>query len=170
MNIDDHRVILPPKSKATSDMESMIHHFKQVMEGPRPPAGEVEQLVRSTWEAVTGAYVVEVAALMSPGAAMHYLALHHQKPQQQPPAGWRGMRSRPSKGYFRVPVPELRARAREELTIEAIAYRHGISEAEAAIAYHFAQLPLVGDELDDDAAPLLGAQGAPLSEGGDAVA
>src|SRR2546423_11133708 len=31
VNISDHRVILPPKSKATSDMESMIHHFKQVM-------------------------------------------------------------------------------------------------------------------------------------------
>ena len=41
VNVDDHRVILPPKSKATSDMESMIHHFKQVMEGPRPPIGEI---------------------------------------------------------------------------------------------------------------------------------
>jgi NADH-quinone oxidoreductase subunit D len=40
VNVDDHRIILPPKSKATSDMESMIHHFKQVMEGPRPPIGE----------------------------------------------------------------------------------------------------------------------------------
>src|SRR5262249_37992392 len=40
VNVDDHRTILPPKSKATSDMESMIHHFKQVMEGPRPPMGE----------------------------------------------------------------------------------------------------------------------------------
>ena len=40
INVADHRVILPPKSKATSDMESMIHHFKQVMEGPRPPIGE----------------------------------------------------------------------------------------------------------------------------------
>ena len=34
VNIDDHRVILPPKNRAMSDMESMIHHFKQVMEGP----------------------------------------------------------------------------------------------------------------------------------------
>ena len=25
-----------------NDMESMIHHFKQVMEGPRPPIGETE--------------------------------------------------------------------------------------------------------------------------------
>jgi NADH-quinone oxidoreductase subunit D len=40
LNVDDPRVILPPKSKATSEMESMIHHFKLVMEGPRPPAGE----------------------------------------------------------------------------------------------------------------------------------
>lgn len=40
INIDDPRLILPPKHKATSEMESMIHHFKLVMEGPRPPAGE----------------------------------------------------------------------------------------------------------------------------------
>jgi NADH-quinone oxidoreductase subunit D len=40
INIDDPRVILPNKSKATSEMESMIHHFKLVMEGPRPPLGE----------------------------------------------------------------------------------------------------------------------------------
>jgi NADH-quinone oxidoreductase subunit D len=47
VNIDDHRVILPPKSRATSDMESMIHHFKQVMEGPRPPIGEAYVAVES---------------------------------------------------------------------------------------------------------------------------
>ncbi|MCC6927432.1 MAG: NADH dehydrogenase (quinone) subunit D [Gemmatimonadaceae bacterium] len=41
LNVDDPRLILPPKHKATSEMESMIHHFKVVMEGPRPPAGEV---------------------------------------------------------------------------------------------------------------------------------
>src|SRR5205085_1558520 len=47
VNIADHRVVLPPKSKATSDMESMIHHFKQVMEGPRPPIGEAYVAVES---------------------------------------------------------------------------------------------------------------------------
>jgi len=47
VNIDDHRVVLPPKSKAMSDMESMIHHFKQVMEGPRPPVGESYVAVES---------------------------------------------------------------------------------------------------------------------------
>ena len=47
INVDDHRVILPPKNKATSEMESMIHHFKQVMEGPRPPVGECYVAVES---------------------------------------------------------------------------------------------------------------------------
>ena len=47
INVDDARVILPPKSKATSEMESMIHHFKQVMEGPRPSAGESYVAVES---------------------------------------------------------------------------------------------------------------------------
>ncbi|MEJ7808961.1 MAG: NADH dehydrogenase (quinone) subunit D [Gemmatimonadaceae bacterium] len=47
VNIDDHRVVLPPKSRAMSDMESMIHHFKQVMEGPRPPIGESYVAVES---------------------------------------------------------------------------------------------------------------------------
>ena len=47
VNIDDQRLILPPKTKATSDMESMIHHFKQVMEGARPPIGEAYVAVES---------------------------------------------------------------------------------------------------------------------------
>ena len=47
VNVDDPRVILPPKRKATSEMESMIHHFKHVMEGPRPPSGECYVAVES---------------------------------------------------------------------------------------------------------------------------
>jgi len=47
INIDDHRIILPPKSKTMSEMEVMIHHFKQVMEGPRPPIGESYVAVES---------------------------------------------------------------------------------------------------------------------------
>src|SRR4051794_33449844 len=41
INVSDPRVILPAKSRAMSDMEAMIYHFKQVMEGVKPPAGEV---------------------------------------------------------------------------------------------------------------------------------
>ena len=40
INVDDPRVILPPKTAAMNDMESMIFHFKQVMEGVRAPVGE----------------------------------------------------------------------------------------------------------------------------------
>lgn len=47
VNIDDPRIILPRKSMAMSGMESMIHHFKLVMEGPRPPVGECYVAVES---------------------------------------------------------------------------------------------------------------------------
>ncbi len=40
INVDDPRVILPRKSQAMSDMEAMIFHFKQVMEGVKAPVGE----------------------------------------------------------------------------------------------------------------------------------
>lgn len=40
INVTDPRVILPPKSRAMSDMEAMIYHFKQVMEGVKAPVGE----------------------------------------------------------------------------------------------------------------------------------
>jgi NADH-quinone oxidoreductase subunit D len=40
INIDDPRVILPGKTDAMNDMESMIHHFKVVMEGVKAPVGE----------------------------------------------------------------------------------------------------------------------------------
>ena len=40
INVSDPRLILPPKSRAMSDMEAMIFHFKQVMEGVKAPIGE----------------------------------------------------------------------------------------------------------------------------------
>ncbi len=40
INVDDPRVILPPKSAAMSEMEAMIFHFKHVMEGVEAPVGE----------------------------------------------------------------------------------------------------------------------------------
>ncbi len=40
INAADPRVILPPKHRAMSDMEAMIYHFKQVMEGVPAPVGE----------------------------------------------------------------------------------------------------------------------------------
>jgi hypothetical protein len=92
---------------------------------------DVEQLVRSTWEAVTGAYRIEVAALITPGAALAYLGLHHRKSEQAPPAGWRGMTERASQGYWSEPIELLRQRARLELAAESVAWRLGISVEEA---------------------------------------
>lgn len=40
INVSDPRVSLPPKTAAMSDMEAMIFHFKQVMEGIETPVGE----------------------------------------------------------------------------------------------------------------------------------
>jgi NADH-quinone oxidoreductase subunit D len=40
LNVSDPRVILPPKRRAMTDMEAMIYHFKQVMEGVAAPPGE----------------------------------------------------------------------------------------------------------------------------------
>ncbi len=40
INVADPRLILPPKHRAMSDMEAMIYHFKQVMEGVKAPVGE----------------------------------------------------------------------------------------------------------------------------------
>jgi NADH-quinone oxidoreductase subunit D len=57
INVDDPRVILPPKSAAMNDMESMIHHFKLVMEGVRAPVGESWFSVESS-KGELGMYVV----------------------------------------------------------------------------------------------------------------
>jgi len=47
INVDDPRVILPPKSAAMNDMEAMIFHFKQVMEGVRAPVGEAYMAIEN---------------------------------------------------------------------------------------------------------------------------
>jgi NADH-quinone oxidoreductase subunit D len=57
VNVDDPRVILPPKTAAMNDMESMIHHFKVVMEGVRAPVGESWFSVESS-KGELGMYVV----------------------------------------------------------------------------------------------------------------
>ncbi len=57
INVDDPRVILPGKTDAMADMESMIHHFKVVMEGVRAPVGESWFSVESS-KGELGMYVV----------------------------------------------------------------------------------------------------------------
>jgi NADH-quinone oxidoreductase subunit D len=57
INVDDPRVILPGKTDVMADMESMIHHFKLVMQGVRAPAGESWFSVESS-KGELGMYVV----------------------------------------------------------------------------------------------------------------
>jgi NADH dehydrogenase I D subunit len=48
INVDDPRVILPPKHEAMGSIDSMISHFKLVMEGLTVPPGEVWYSVESS--------------------------------------------------------------------------------------------------------------------------
>jgi NADH-quinone oxidoreductase subunit D len=57
INVNDPRVILPGKTDCMSDMESMIHHFKVVMEGVKAPIGESWFGVESS-KGELGMYVV----------------------------------------------------------------------------------------------------------------
>jgi NADH-quinone oxidoreductase subunit D len=41
INVDDRRCVLPPKERVYGEIESLINHFKLIMEGPQVPAGEV---------------------------------------------------------------------------------------------------------------------------------
>ncbi len=93
----------------------------------------IEGLVRQTWEHVTGATRVEVAEMVTPGGALHYMGLHHGKVAQAPPEDWRGNITRWSKRYLAEPVPDARARAKEELAVEALAHVTGLCHSDAAL-------------------------------------
>jgi hypothetical protein len=82
----------------------MHGHYRVKFRDTAPEEAEATRLVCETWESVTGAFRVAVERFRTPAGAMAYLSLHHQKPQQAPPREWRGMRSRPSQGYFLVPL------------------------------------------------------------------
>ncbi len=99
----------------------------------------LEGLIRQSWEESTsnagfGAWVVEVAQLRVPGAAIHYLNLHHRKPAQAAPDSWSGMLERASQGkhrYWSQPVGELRELAQLELRAEALEWATTLSLDEA---------------------------------------
>jgi NADH-quinone oxidoreductase subunit D len=57
INVEDPRSILPGKTDCMADMESMIHHFKVVMEGVKAPVGESWFSVESS-KGELGMYVV----------------------------------------------------------------------------------------------------------------
>ena len=41
INVDDRRCTLPEKRLVYTEIESLINHFKLIMDGPHVPAGEV---------------------------------------------------------------------------------------------------------------------------------
>ena len=43
----DRKVALPPREEISSSMESLIHHFKLVTEGYRPPEGQIYQVAEN---------------------------------------------------------------------------------------------------------------------------
>jgi NADH-quinone oxidoreductase subunit C/D len=47
INIDDKRVMLPDKDRVHSSMEELINHFKLVIEGVKPPAGEIYDAIEA---------------------------------------------------------------------------------------------------------------------------
>jgi NADH-quinone oxidoreductase subunit D len=57
INVDDPRIILPSKTDLMNDMESMIHHFKLVMDGVQAPPGESHFSVEGS-KGELGMYVV----------------------------------------------------------------------------------------------------------------
>ena len=80
---------------------------------------QVQAWASAEWKKLTGAWVVQVARLKSVGGVVSYLALHHEKMEQRPPAGWTGRRLRPSKGYFVESGADRRDRARHWLAARA---------------------------------------------------
>ena len=70
-----------------------------------------EEVVRESGDATHRCPRVEVPQLRSAGGATAYLALHHEKTDQGPPAGWTGKRLRPSRGYFGPPGTDRDASA-----------------------------------------------------------
>jgi hypothetical protein len=75
----------------------------------------LECWVAAEWCKLAGAWIVQARELMHAGGVVGYLALHHRKWEQAPPAGWKGRRLRTSRHYFGVPNPILRERARAYL-------------------------------------------------------
>jgi NADH:ubiquinone oxidoreductase subunit D len=47
INVADRKIALPPRTELYTSMEAVIHHFKLVTEGLRPPVGEAYVAVES---------------------------------------------------------------------------------------------------------------------------
>jgi len=57
VNVDDRKVLPPPREELDTSMEALIHHFKLFTEGYSPPAGDVYVAVESG-RGENGCYIV----------------------------------------------------------------------------------------------------------------
>jgi hypothetical protein len=100
-------------------------------EAPSDVIRDLEPVAAALWEKRTGATQFEMRELRTPAGAIAYLGMHHFKREQAPPAGWKGRRLRPSKGYYDVPARALRAEAESVVRSERV--RAAVTRAEWAI-------------------------------------
>lgn len=103
----------------------------------------LEERISELWREITGdSFVVECRKLRTPAGAIAYLALHHHKRKQAPPPGFAGRRLRSSKGYYELPVRELRELASELATKSRV-----VSAARRAVGVLDGRVD--DDELDE---------------------
>jgi NADH-quinone oxidoreductase subunit D len=57
VNVADRKIALPPRTELYTSMESVIHHFKLVTDGIKPPVGEAYSAVESS-KGEIGCYIV----------------------------------------------------------------------------------------------------------------
>lgn len=127
-----------------------IHQHGLLKDVDPARAADCGELMKRVWSRVTGAHRVEAHELLRPAGAMAYLVNHHQKEAQTPPRGWSGKRLRPSKGYYEIPAPELRERARA-----ALADKRVRAAVEKSLSSHEAWESLDGQEQADAFASVL---------------
>jgi hypothetical protein len=110
-------------------------------------------MVKTRWEALTGAWMVECRPLHSAGGAVAYMVGHHHKYEQRPPENWSGKRFRPSKNYFVTPIAELREQARADrrrsIAIAQLAREYGTAlermDVDALVAAALERTPTLVD-------------------------
>lgn len=98
-------------------------------------------------EKAAGAWRHQVDEIETPAGATMYVARHHLKESQAPPASWGPTRRvRPSRGYYSEPAEQLRSRAKAIVREKRIARRiwRLVEDAEVEHGRDFTD---VGDEM-----------------------
>jgi hypothetical protein len=108
------------------------------------PAGDVDEaraIIVRVWcareQANAAAQVVE--AVRTPVAWLKYVAMHFQKEDQSPPAGWKGQRFLHSRGFLWTDTPSAREEARASLREKRArwrALRQGLGPHDVELVVH----------------------------------